>query len=482
MAGFASISRDELVEVNAMHGIKRWKAQGGYGEALNIGFPLVVSMISNTVMTFTDRIFLGNYSLEALAASLPANVVAFLFLSFFMGVSEYVNVFIAQYTGACRPGEVGRSLWQGIWFCVPSGLFLAALLFLAEPMFRFGGHPPAIQRLEVVYFQMLSVGSLPCLLSLCLSNFYAGRGLTKPVMLISMGSIFINVPLDYCLINGVGPFPEMGIAGAGLATVIGFVVPLIVYVLLIFTRENEALYKVRSGWRFNRKLFGRFLHYGLPGGVQFFLDMFAISFFVFIVGRFGPVELASTSAVFSIYNIAFLPTIGLHVAASIMVGQAMGDNNPDRAAFATHSVLHLALAYMGVMAVVFWVMPEFLLNLFRARGAGGQEFAAVLAMGEVLMRYCAFFTLLDAVAIVYMGGLKGAGDSRFIMVVMGASSIVCIVVPLLVLNGLGVNSIHGPWIFLLVYVLILASTFSFRFVRGPWRRIDIIGRNKPEMG
>jgi MATE family multidrug resistance protein len=98
------------------------------------------------------------------------------------------------------------------------------------------------------------------------------------------------------------------------------------------------------------------------------------------------------------------------------------------------------------------------------------------------MRYCALFTLLDAVAIVYMGGLKGAGDSRFIMVVMGASSIVCIVVPLLVLNGLGVNSIHGPWIFLLVYVLILASTFSFRFVRGPWRRIDIIGRNKPEMG
>ncbi|XXJ21636.1 MATE family efflux transporter [Desulfovibrio caledoniensis] len=465
-----------------MNMVKRWHARGGYREALNIGFPLVVSMISNTVMTFTDRIFLGNYSLESLGASLPANIMAFLFLSFFMGVSEYVNVFIAQYTGACRPADVGRALWQGIWFCVPSGLFLASLLFIAEPMFRLSGHPPTMQRLEVVYFQILTVGSLPCLIGLCLSNFFAGRGLTKPVMLISMGSIFINVPLDYCLINGIGPFPEMGIAGAGLATVIGFIVPVFVYILLIFTKKNEAVYKVRSAWRFDRELFGRFLHFGLPGGVQFFLDMFAVSFFVFIVGRFGQVELASTSAVFSIYNLAFLPTIGLHVAASIMVGQAMGDGNPDRAAFATQSVLHMALAYMGVMAVVFWVMPEFLLNLFRARGAAAADFDAVLVMGRVLMRYCAVFTLLDAVAIVYMGGLKGAGDTRFIMAVMGTSSIVCIVIPLLVLNGLGINSIHGPWIFLLVYVLILATTFAFRFVKGPWRRIDLIGRNKPEMG
>ncbi|EGB15466.1 MATE efflux family protein [Pseudodesulfovibrio mercurii] len=465
-----------------MYLVERWRAQGGYREALNIGLPLVVSMVSNTVMTFTDRIFLGNYSLEALGASLPANVMAFLFLSFFMGVSEYVNVFIAQYTGACRPADVGRALWVGLWFCVPSGLLLAALAFFAEPLFGLVGHPESIRRLEIVYFQILTVGSLPCLLGMCLSNFFAGRGLTKPVMLISLGSIFINIPLDYCLINGIGPFPEMGIAGAGLATVIGFIVPLIVYIRLIFTRKNEALFRVRSAWRFDHALFARFLRFGLPGGVQFFLDMFAVSFFVFIIGRFGPVELASTSAVFSIYNLAFLPTIGLHVAASIMVGQAMGDGNPDRAAFCTHSVLHIALAYMGVMAVVFWVMPEFLLNLFRPRDVTGIDFNAVLAMGGVLMRYCAVFTLLDALAIVYMGGLKGAGDTRFIMFVMGTGSIVCLVIPLLVLNGLGITSIHGPWMFLLLYVVILASTFMTRFRKGPWRRIDLIGREKPERG
>ena len=130
-----------------------------------------------------------------------------------------------------------------------------------------------------------------------------------------------------------------------------------------------------------------------------------------------------------------------------MSGQAMGDGNPDRAAYGTHSVLHLALAYMGVMALVFWFMPEFLVNLFRARGSAAADFNAVLLMGEVLMRYCAVFTILDAVAIVYIGGLKGAGDTRFIMTVMGSASILCVVLPLLTFNALGMTSIHGPWIF-----------------------------------
>ena len=90
--------------------IKRWDAEGGYRESLVIGMPLVISMLSSTVMTFTDRIFLGKYSVEALGASLPASIAAFLFLSFFLGVVEYIGVFIAQYTGSTRHDRVGSEI------------------------------------------------------------------------------------------------------------------------------------------------------------------------------------------------------------------------------------------------------------------------------------------------------------------------------------------------------------------------------------
>ncbi|MDD3311180.1 MATE family efflux transporter [Pseudodesulfovibrio sp.] len=454
--------------------IQRWAAKNGYRESLVIGFPLVVSMLSSTVMTFTDRIFLGHYSLESLAASFPANVSAFLFLSFFFGVVEYVGVFVSQYTGAARHERVGAAMWQGLWFCLPAGLFLAALWFLAGPLFDLAGHPPAVREQEVAYFRILTVGGGPFLVGACLSSFFSGRGLTKPVMVVQLAATALNIPLDYCMINGYGPFPEMGIVGAGIATLIGYVLPGVCYSLLIFTRENEAVFRVRSAWRFDPELFRRFLRFGLPGGIQFFVDMFAVTFFVFMVGRIGAAELAATNAAISIETLAFLPMIGMHIAVSIMVGQAMGAGQPDRAAYATGSVLRIALLYMGSMAILFICFPEWLMELFRARGDAGAEFGRVLSLGVVLMRYIAAFTLLDAVAITYMGGLKGAGDTRFIMLTMAVGSMGCVVIPLTLLTRLGVTSLHAPWACLLSYVIFLAVSFMVRFRRGPWRSIRLI--------
>ncbi|WP_319541439.1 MATE family efflux transporter [uncultured Pseudodesulfovibrio sp.] len=453
---------------------KRWHTKGGYKQALVIGLPLVVSMVSSTVMTFTDRIFLGNYSTESLGASVPASSVAFMFLAFFLGVVQYTGVFVAQYTGSGRHSEVGRSLWQGLWLCVPSWMILASLWFIAKPLFELSGHPAGIMEQEIAYFRILTVGGGAFVVSGCLSSFYSGRGMTKPIMIVSLMAMIINVPLDYCLINGIGPFPELGIEGAGIATVFGYVLPVVCYGLMIFTAENERMYRVRSSWRLDLDLLTRFLRFGLPGGVEFFIDLFAVSFFVLMVGRFGPVELASTNAVFSIYSLAFLPTIGLHVAASIMVGHAMGDKKPEMAAYATKSVLHLAMAYMGMMALLFVVFPEALMNLFRAHGETEIEFDAVLKMGIVLMRYAAVFTLIDAIAIVYVGGLKGAGDTKYIMKTMILASMLCMVFPLIALNMLGIKGIHGPWMCLLLYVLVLATTFSTRFRKGPWRKIQVI--------
>lgn len=303
--------------------------------------------------------------------------------------------------------------------------------------------------------------------------------MTKPVMLVSMASALINIPLDYCLINGIGPFPELGIVGAGIATVIGYVLPVFCYSFMVFRSKNEQEFRVRSGWAFDRDLFGRFMKFGLPGGVQFFIDMFAVTFFVFMVGRMGEIELAATNIAISIDSLAFLPMIGMHIAASIMAGQAMGDKDPDQAAYATKSVLHIALLYMSCMAILFLLFPEFLFELFRTRNEGAVDFGLVVDMGKTLMFYLAAFTTIDAVCIIYMGGLKGAGDTRFIMIALSLAAIICMVIPISILYSRGMESIHGPWICLLLYVVVLAVTFMTRFRKGPWRSMSVIGNNAP---
>jgi MATE family multidrug resistance protein len=207
-----------------------------YRQVLRISLPLVASMSSTMIMEFTDRIFLANYSLNAIAAALPAGIAAFLFISFFLGTAQYLNVFVAQYTGSGRLQRVGAALWQGIYFSVLSAVVMFGLFFLAGPLFKLGGHPPEVQVLEVTYFRILCLGSGVLIVATALSCFYSGRGKTRPVMIINMIGMLFNIPLDYALINGVWFFPEWGILGAGIATVVSWMLIAVVFCLYDFYR------------------------------------------------------------------------------------------------------------------------------------------------------------------------------------------------------------------------------------------------------
>jgi len=122
--------------------VKRWSKPNGYRQVLAISLPLVASMGSITLMQFTDRIFLANYSTNAIAAALPAGIACFTFISFFMGVANYTNAFVAQYSGAGASHRIGAALWQGIWFSIFSWVLLALLYFVSEDLFSLIGHSP----------------------------------------------------------------------------------------------------------------------------------------------------------------------------------------------------------------------------------------------------------------------------------------------------------------------------------------------------
>jgi MATE family multidrug resistance protein len=193
-----------------------------YRRVLQVSLPLVISMSSTMIMEFTDRVFLANYSLDAIAAALPAGIAAFLFISIFLGTAQYLNVFVAQYVGSGRSERVGAALWQGIYFALFSAAVMIGLSFLSEPLFVLGGHPVEVQVLEAVYFKVLCLGSGILIFGTALSCFYSGRGQTRLVMVITLIGTVFNIPLDYALINGVWIFPEWGILGAGIATVMSW--------------------------------------------------------------------------------------------------------------------------------------------------------------------------------------------------------------------------------------------------------------------
>ena len=453
---------------------ERWGKLNGYREVLAISLPLVASMGSFTVMQFTDRVFLANYSVDAIAAALPAGIVSFTLISFFIGVANYTNVFVAQYTGARAFNRVGASLWQGIYFSFGAAVLLALMVFVSGRVFELIGHSPPIRALEVSYFNVLTLGAGLVVLNSAIACFYTGRGLTWTVMIVNVIGAAVNIPLDYCMINGLGPFPELGIVGAGIATVIATATSTTVLAILVFRKANRERFSTWKARALDKELFGRLMRYGLPSGVQFFLEIFGFTFFIQMVGRLGDLELAASNIVLSIESLSFLPMVGFHIGNATLMGQAIGRRRPEEGAYATTSAVHITLVYMMFLAVVYVLAPEPLLRLFRADQHTHDQYAEIMALGVNLLRFVAAFSFFDALNLIFSSATKGAGDTRFIMWTIAALCLGVMIAPIYVAIEVLGAGIYAAWTIATIYVCALGMAFMLRYRQGKWKRMRVI--------
>ena len=453
---------------------KRYYGPQGYAEIMRVGLPLVASMASSTVMQFTDRLFLAHYSVDAIAAALPAALVSLTLMLFLMGTCGYATVLIAQYVGSSAPHRVGCALWQGIWSAVAGALISAAMWWVAGPLFALGGHDPAIQVLEVDYFRILTVGSGFALLNSAVGAFYSGRGQNRIVMLANVVAAVVNVPLDYLLIFGGFGLPAMGVVGAGLATSFGWFLCTVILAAFVFTKKHEQEYAVLSSWRLEWPMFRRLLRYGLPSGVNLFIELMAVTWFVFEIGNLGRTPLAASNIAFSINSLVFTPMLGLNMAISALVGQSMGRGRPLQAERYTYNTLHLGFAYMIPWCVLFVLFPGWLIGLFIPGDMHPEEVAALSNVGTVLLYYIALYSLVDASGIIFSGALKGAGDTLGIMMLILAGMLGVLVLPVYAMKYFEVITLHGYWVCFTAYVMFFSGGAYLRFKRRGWHSIKVV--------
>jgi MATE family multidrug resistance protein len=451
----------------------RWGTVGGYRDFLALALPLILSTASWSIQHFVDRVFLAWHSTQSMAAALPAGMSNFVFVSFFLGLAGYVNTFVAQYVGARRPERVGASIWQGSYLSLGAGVAALGMLPLARPLFDLIGHDPAIRSEEVAYFRILCFGTGPFILATALSCFYSGQGKTWIVLIVNASATCVNIGLDYVLIFGHWGFPTMGIRGAAWATNLAAAFSALLFGLLILQRRNREEFGTLSQWRFDRDLFRRLLRFGIPSGVNFMLDILAFSFFVLIVGRLGTLELVATNMAFNVNSLAFMPLIGCGIAVSTLVGQRLGQNLPDKAEYCAWSGMHLALGYMSTMAVLYMCVPEWFLMPY-GLGAHGEDFAAAQTLAEGLLQIVAIYCVFDGMYIVFTSALKGAGDTRYVMLVSIALSWLVLLIPAFVGIAYFDVGIWTLWAFLCAYIAAAGIVFYWRFKSGAWKTMRVI--------
>jgi len=451
---------------------RRWHAEGGYRQVLAMAIPLILSTGSWSLQGFINRMFLTWHSPESLAAAMPAGMLNYAIMSIFIATAGYVSTFVAQYHGAARDDRVGGTVWQALPVAVFAGLLNLALIPAAPWFFRWVGHVPAVQAEEVILFRILCLASFPVVMFNAFSGMLSGLGRTRPVMVVTLAATGVNILLDYLLIFGHWGLPAMGIAGAGWASVTSGCLQMACYAVILFRRRYREPFRMLR-WRPDGRALWALLRYGFPSGVQFFVDMAGFTGFILLVGRLGRNELAASNLAFNVNTIAFMPMIGIGITVSVLVGQALGRNDPRGARQSVRSAFDLAAVYMGVVAALFVLIPRVFILPFAA-ASDPREFAAIADLAVVLLRFVAVYTLFDSLNIIFSSAIKGAGDTRFVMWMILCMSLGILVIPSFVAITRFSAGIYACWTIASLYVIGLGVAFFLRYRSGKWESMRVI--------
>jgi MATE family multidrug resistance protein len=434
---------------------------------------MVLSASTQSLMHVVDRVYLTWYSRESVAAALPAGILFWSCLSLPFGVISYLNAFVAQYEGARRPDRVSASVWQGIYFATFCGLLLMLPAIWADEIFRQVGHSAKVWPQEASYFRWLCIGGLSAMLPAALSCFFSGRGQTMVVLAVNASSVLVNACLDWAMIWGKGPFPEMGIAGAAIATNLANVYATLCYTVLLYRHSIHGPYQFGQHRRFDWKLMSDLLRFGGPSGVQMFLDVAGFTAFIMMIGWIGPNELAATNIAFNLNTLAFTPVIGIGIAVSTLVGQRIGERRPELAAASTWKGFVFGGGIMLICGTIYILFPQVLLIPYELY-AEDEDFAATKEVVIVLLRFVALYSFFDAMAIIFGSAVRAAGDTVFSMVATCACAWGLLVIPTYLTWKLYQPSLFWSWAWCSVYVIILGFVFLTRFLSGRWMTMSII--------
>jgi MATE family multidrug resistance protein len=452
----------------------------GMGEVIRLAVPTVLNTVSFTIMQFVDGWMVSQVpnSEEAMSAQMAAGMAAFTPVCFFIGLLSCVSTFASQNLGAGRPERAALYGWQGLWLSACGAAILVGLIVCARPLLALFGHPAAVLDLEVPYFRVLLAGGLFTLSSTALGSFFIG--LHKPMVpfVAGVAGNVVNLILAYALIFGKAGLPALGLLGAAVAHISGMAVQAAILIILFVGGPASGRLQVRRQCRISWPAFRDLVRLGAPAGGMFIGDVLMWTIFMgYVVGGFGLAALAATNILNRYWSLCFMPALGVGTAATAIVGKYCGAGQPRLAWRRAHAALILVEIYMVTCGIVTWILREDLVGYFNRNG--DPDVQAIATQVFVFILLCQAF---DALNVVFIGSLRGAGDTVWPGVVqislayglgLGASAAVARLAP--------EWGSFGPWAAASAYIAILGLVMWGRFLRGKWRTMAVVEAPVPRV-
>ncbi|MEL7344600.1 MAG: MATE family efflux transporter [Pseudomonadota bacterium] len=430
---------------------------------LTLGLPLVGSNLAQIAITTTDTVMMGWYGVTELAGLAIAGPFFFTIFIFGAGFAIAVLPMVAAAAGSDDITAARRATRMGLWWTILFCAFGMIPMLFGEPILLALGQDPGVSAAAGKYLRIMAFGLMFHSLWNVLKNFCSALERTRVVLWVSIGTALLNVPINYALIFGNWGAPEMGIEGAGIASLLVALVGMSGFIAYI-TLRLPAYELFRNFHRPDWEAFGAVFRLGTPIGFTNLAEVGLFTASGVLVGILGEVPLAAHGIALQIASITFMVHLGLSGATTVRVGRFYGQKNG--AALRDVALVGLGLSLVAALLTMacFLIFPENLVGAFV--DPDEPKRAQILAVGVGLLVMAALFQLADAAQVMALGALRGVQDTQVPMI-MAAISYWLVGVPASWVLGfpLGFGAV-GVWAGLVIGLLAAGGLLSWRF----WRR------------
>jgi MATE family multidrug resistance protein len=454
-------------------------------EVLATAWPLMIATGLFSLTLFVDRLLLYRYSDAAASSALGAGTVLWSINCLPIGICGYTSTFVAQYLSAKRPRRALQVVWQGVLLGLACGPLLLILGLFSKTLFDWVGHAPHLAVLEAEYFVWLIPGTWATIVASSLVGLFSGSNRTMILLYTDFVVTVVNALLDLILIFGWFGLPALGVKGAALASSIALILKLAI-LAIVASRDFRAMKREASEnaaidsslewislYRFDWPLMQRLIHFGWPAGVSVVAEAWSFTIIMMLVGRLGEQAAAATTLALNVNLLAFIPLVGLGTAVGVLVGKYLVAEQVGKAKRMVMSGLMIGIAYSLIFVVLYGGFPDWVMTIY-SFDAEPERFDAMRPVLKPLLLFIAGYCVFDAFQTVFVGALKGAGDTYFVLFGHLLSGAATVVGGILVSAYFGLGGLYYWWSVITVWVVLLAIVFTLRYVHGGWQSKRVI--------
>ena len=435
-----------------------------YRTILTLAIPIMAAMVSQNILNLVDTAMVGFLGPISLAAVGVGGFAAFMANATVLGLASGVQVMASRRKGEGRDDETAVPLNGGLFLALLIGVPTSIVIFIFVPtIFPLLNSDPSIIAEGVPYLASRVVAVTAMGMNFCFRGFWTA--VDRPGLYLRM-LLFIhvcNVVISYVLIFGHLGFPALGTLGAGIGTTVAVILGTAVHLIVAWrmARPHGFLHRVPGA-----ETMRTMVRLGVPSTVQQFLFAAGITALFWIIGQLGADSVAAATVLVNLVLVALLPAMGLGMAGTTLVGQALGRGNPDDAKRWGWEVVLLSFILVGGLGTIAIAIPDILL-------AGFLHDPAVLAIGLEPLRLSGFTIAFDAAGLILSYTLLGAGAAARVMHVSVLSQwavglpMAWIVGPYL---GFGLLAVWGAFI---AYRLLQTAVYAGLWAGGRWATIKV---------